>query len=1131
MKIIFLPFLLPKKKILLIVLMKTFLAICFLTTFGFTSKSVFSQDTEIIIKSNKVVPVEEVFDLLKEQTTHTFIYRIDLFDAMPKVSLKKGKTTVGQLLKSTVSKLGYTVEYAEDGTILIFDFSANNDNDIVEQEQSTVSGTVTDPTGMPIPGVNVIEKGTSNGVVTDFDGEFAIEVAPDAVLIFSYLSYETVEMPVDGQNQMNITMETSASALEEVVVVGYGQSKRRNLTGSVGSIKASELEAQPINSFDQALQGRVAGVQVTQASNAPGGGISIRIRGGNSISASNDPLYVIDGFPITNPAPASGASNSSMYSSPLSFINPSDIVSVEVLKDASATAIYGSRGANGVVLVTTKRGKEGPMIIEFGSYYGMQKITRTLDILDAEGQTTSKNEQLINLGYGERYGDPDGNYPMSPSEYGEGTDWQNEVFRVAPIQNHQLTLSGGSEKIRYLISGNYYDQDGIVIASNFKRYTSRLNLDAEMSDGINVGTNFTVSRSINNSVNEVGGNSLVALALKYSPANPIFDENGNWQLLNVGPGSGFGSYANPVAVANTTTNELVTDRLLSNVYANIDLMEGLTARLSLGVDLYNSRRDIFYTPETLIGYNLNGYGSNGSVSNLNLLNENTITYTKDLKNHSFDLLGGITFQSNREERTFVEAQDFPNYTLGANNLGLANTPLPPEGTVREWGLNSYLSRINYRFMDKYLFTLTGRVDGSSRFGTKNKYAFFPSGAFAWRISDEDFLEDIETLSNLKFRVSYGSTGNDGIGLYRSLSEYNTARTVFNDIEVLTNEASRLANPGLKWEKTNQFNIGLDLGIVDNRFRFTTNYYIKTTSDLLLNVKLPSTTGFTSVLQNVGSIQNKGFEFSLNTINTTGAFHWTTNANISFNQNEVLSLANSDEYLVNSGFSTLIVREGEPLGSFYGNVFDGIWQSQEEIDNAGEVARSGDMPGAMKYKDIDGNGIFNESEDRTILGNGLPDFFYGITNNFSYKSFDLSIFFQGVQGNEIYNSTRAEIGRSDPTVPLLRTVYENAWRSDNPSNRYPAIKQWRYTNTSSNFVEDGSFVRLKNVTLGYSLLTNSDFFQSARIYISGQNLLTFTEYSGYDPEVNSTFNSNVSYGIDAFAYPLARTIMLGAKVQF
>ena len=1004
----------------------------------------------------------------------------------------------------------------------------------------TISGTILDEIGQALPGVSVVLKGTNRGTTSDAQGKFRLSVADgEAILIFSFVGYESQEIKAGTQGVLTITLKADNKSLNEVVVVGYGSVRKRDLTGSVASIGSTEIKAQPVSGLNQALQGRVAGVQVTQASNSAGGGVQIRGRGGNSISASNEPLYVIDGFPVTNPAPASGvnngASNSTAYPNVLATLNPNDIESMEVLKDASATAIYGSRGANGVVLITTRRGKEGQSSIEFDTYYSVSRITKYHDLINASESLKAKNEQLVNLGRTERFGTDPAYGPKKPDDYLPGTDWQREIYRDAPTKNYQLTLSGGNDKVRYLVSGNYFDQDGIVLTNNFKRYSARMNLDAKLTERIKIGTTFTITRSDNQLVGEqvtgggaVASGSPVQAALGATPAMTIYNPDGTYTLNFLG----MAAVANPIAVLNTSTNKLQSDRILGTLFGEFKLAEGLTGRISIGSDLINSRRNVFFTPQTLLANAINGFGSVGNASNINLLNENTLSYSRTLnQHHAFDLLAGVTFQKNRETRMYTEAQDFPNFSLGSANLGLGNKLLAPVGSVAQWGLISYLARANYRFKDRYLFTLTGRVDGSSRFGVNNKYGVFPSGAFAWRVSDEAFLRNNKTISDLKLRLSYGLTGNQEIGLYNSLAAYGTGRTVLNDQEQLYIEAQRIANQDLKWEKTAQFDAGVDFGLLNNRIQFTADYYIKTTSDLLLNVELPATTGFTQVLRNIGSVENRGFELGINATNiNSGGFKWTTTGNISFNKNEVTKLADGvSQYFVGSE-SEVVVRKGQPLGSMYGVLFDGIWQTADEIKTAGTLAVAGSLPGAPKYRDVNGDGIYNASTDRTIIGNGLPKYIFGLTNNCSFKGFDLSIFFQGVQGNSIFNTTFRQIYGGDQGGGQLREWYDNHWKVDKPSNTIPASRQWTIP-VSDYWVEDGSFVRLKNVSLSYQLPLKTNWIKRARVYVSGQNLLTITKYRGYDPEVNSDFNSNTLYGFDRFSYPASRTFTLGANITF
>ncbi len=990
----------------------------------------------------------------------------------------------------------------------------------------TVRGSVTDEKGEGLPGVNIVIKGTQQGTVSSSDGQYEISV-PDhnAVLTFSFVGYVSQEVMVGTRTTIDISLKTDEKALEEVVVVGYGVVKKRDLTGSVASIGAKEIHSRPISGLNQALQGQMPGVQVTQASNAAGGGVQIRIRGGNSISANNEPLYVIDGFPVSVPTPASGAANTNAFPNVLATLNPGDIESIEVLKDASATAIYGSRGANGVVLITTRRGKEGSTQIEFETYVGVSRITKLHEMINASESLKFKNEQLVNLGRPERYGTDPAYGPQKPDDYLPGFDWQRSIYRDAATKNYQLAISGGTEKLRYMISGNLFDQDGIIKTNNFKRYSLRANLDSKLNNHVKVGLTMTATRSDNHLVAE-GGLSPVQMAARITPAQTVYDDNGNYTLNFLG----MASIVNPIAVLNTSTNRLESDRMLGSLFTEIEILEGLVGRISAGADILNSRRNVFYTPQTQLAATRGGYGSVGNAVNTNLLSENTLSYSKAINSkNSFNLLAGVTFQQNKEERNYQEAQGFSNYSLGSANLGLAGTILPPSGSIAEWGLISYLGRINYHLSDRYLLTVTGRVDGSSRFGANNKYGFFPSGAFAWRVSDEPFMKQVNAIDDLKFRLSYGITGNDGIGLYNSLSAYSSGRSVFNDREVLTTQASRLGNSDLRWEKTGQFNAGFDLGVWKNRIQLTFDYYIKTTSDLLLNVELPATTGFTTVLRNIGSVENRGVELNINSVNINRThFSWNTALNLSSNKNKVLKLADASHYFVGEA----IVKEGESLGSFYGLVFDGIWQTQQEIEEAGNLAITGALPGAPKFRDIDGDGTFHQTLDRTILGNGLPKWIFGLTNNFSFYHFDLSVFLQGVSGNQVFNSTFYDLLGGDPGGNQLRDYYENAWRPGKPSDKYWAPRQWeQFGRISSYYVENGSFLRLKNVNLGYNISLKNTVFKQARVYVSGQNLLTFTRYRGYDPEVNSDFNSNTLYGFDRYAYPASRTVTIGASFTF
>lgn len=1113
------------KKLLLFIKLTLLLTILCLNVWG----KVYSQE-RLSINLKNVTRVD-VISLLERKTSYRFLYSKSISPLYERVTIKVKDASVEDIIKLLFDNSTVTYSITQERLVIISQKDIKS-SPVFQLTDTLIRGRVVDENGSPIEGVSITVKGTKMGTITDANGYFSLNVPTGTVtLIFSSINFETKEILTTDKTFLNVSLISKNTSLGQVVIIGYGTTQKKDLTGSISSISSDDVKSQPVNSLNQVLQGRAAGVQVTQATHAPGGGINIRIRGGNSISASNEPLYVIDGFPVTSPASPPGYNSTGLNQNFLATINPNDIESIEILKDASATAIYGSRGANGVVLITTRRGKEGQSTVNFDFYTGFQQVIKKIDMVTAEEHLMAKNEQLQNLGFAIRYGNPNGNYPKPPSAYGRGTDWQDEIFRIAPISNYQLTFSGGTKKIRYLLSSNYFDQEGIVIKSNFRRYSVRINLDINLSDKLRIGNTFTTTRSLTSAIDEYGGNSLIGAMLNFSPANPIYDSNGNYQLLNVGPGSGFNpAIPNPVALANTSTNDLTSDRVLGTVFGEYNLLKGLTLKVLLGADIFNSKRYVFYTPQTTY-YDAqvrNGFGSNAFSSNLNLLNENTLNYDAIISaNHHINAVVGITFQHNREERSYQAAEDFPNYSLGANNLALANKPLPPSGGVAEWGLNSYLARINYSFKNKYLLTLAGRVDGSSRFGKNNKYGFFPSGAVAWRISEENFLKNSSFLSDAKLRISYGLTGNDAIGLYNSLSKYGTDRSVFNDQEVLINQAVRVGNPDLRWEKTKQVDMGIDVTLI-NRLQFTADYYIKTTTDLLLNVELPSTTGFNSVLKNIGSVENRGFEFSTNcTLIKNKNFRWELAGNISFNRNRVLNIGTAKDLFV----SESIVRVGEPIGSFYGTVFTGIWKTQSEIDAAGPLAKPGSKPGAPKFADINGDGKFNESDDRTILGSGVPKTIYGFTNTFILKRFDISFFFQGQSGNKILNLVSRDIKTSSVFNGMSQDYYVKAWRASKPDNPYPALGQYNWNTTTSFLIEDGSYIRLRNMMIGYQVPIKAKLIQSARIYVSAQNLLTITKYSGYDPEVNSEGNNNVLYGYDRYGYPSAKCYTIGFNVSF
>ena len=996
--------------------------------------------------------------------------------------------------------------------------------------QRVVTGTVTDAAdGSSLPGVTILEKGTANGTTTDAQGKFSIKTGDQAkFLVFSFIGMKTVEMPVKG-NVVNVAMEAATSTLDEVVVIGYGAVKKSDLTGSVATIKADEISQIPVNSLDQGMQGKVTGVQVTQLSSQPGGAVSVRIRGGNSIMAGNEPLYVIDGVLMESQVDLSWIGSPSQNG--LSSINPNDIESMEILKDASATSIYGAKGANGVVLITTKKGKQGKDNITFETYVGMQFKAKDIKVMNAS--------QFAKL-YDEAGFNADSSYiPLypNPDSLGAGTDWQSQIYRNAPVQNYQVSFSGANDKTTYALSLGYYNQQGIIYGSDFRRYSLRANLDRKMSRKLTGGTNlsYTQTRSGTVPTDTPGGffPGVVNTALIFNPVLPVYDSTGQYTLTDPNADAWLD---NPVAVTRDVDAVDKVGRFLGNAYLEYAIIPDLKFRTSLGVDIYHSVQDM-YTPRYVYSGSFNDGQARFATTDIqNYIFDNTLTYNKSWKEiHKLNAMAGFTFQ-NYQTRTFIDiATGYPNDILGYYGIQNATNVPTIYSAFNESSTVSYLARVNYSLKETYLFTVTCRVDGSSKFGPNNRYATFPSAAVAWRASQERFLRDVKWLSNLKVRMSYGLSGNDRIANYAYI------RTMASSIYYFNNSfpGSGFApdNPGnnnLKWETTAQFDAGFDVGVFNGRITATFDFYRKNTSDLLYYANLPYTTGYSAYLANIGSLRNNGVELALNTENFTGAFKWNSGINLSFNRNLVTDLdggelfINNDTYKLKIG-NWAVIREGEPMGSFYGLISDGIWQTSE----AATAAIYGASPGDFKYVDLNHDGKIN-TEDCTIIGHALPDFTWGFTNTFSYKNFTLDIFLQGSQGNQILNSNRFELesgnGLSNASVALV-----NRWTPENPSNIYPrANRNADYLHMSDRYLEDGSYLRVKTVTLSYDLpakALSALRITRLRVYVTGQNMFTITNYSGFDPEVSSFGTDNTRLGYDFGSYPSVKTYIVGASITF
>lgn len=970
----------------------------------------------------------------------------------------------------------------------------------------TISGIVSsDSPQETLPGVSVFLKGSKIGTTTDTKGQYKITIPEmKGTLVFSFIGFQTQEVIINQRTTLNITLSSGAEALDEVLVVGYGTQKRKDVTGSIASVSADDIKNQPASNIENLLQGRAAGVQVSQSSGAPGSNLSIRVRGGSSINAGNEPLYVIDGIPIVNENqdPSGTSYGTATSTNALTSLNPDDIDNIQVLKDASATAIYGSRGNNGVIIITTKRGKGDAVNVSYNAYYGKQEAVKKLDLMNGQQHAEFLNDWATANNVAQPF--------SNPSEIGAGTDWQGQILRRAPIQNHQVSVASGKGDVKYYVSANYFGQDGVIMNSGLKRYSLRVNLDGKITDKIRFNQALTYNRTISNSLpssNQGAGNVRSAAERSWvtSPTIPVFDETGAY----VNTWYGASKPDNPVAALSTTFNELTGDNLLGNVSVDYDIIKGLTFKTLLGVNLNNRALGEYYPGSTTyIGSLFSGLGINSSRRITNILNENTLRYTLTFnKVHSLEVLAGFTWQTEKDFENSAQASGFADDRLGIYKLG-GGTGVPIVDSFRtDWSLASGLSRVNYQYNNKFLVTASFRADGSSRFGGGNKWGYFPSVALGYRMSEESFIKDLKVISDLKIRGSYGLTGNQEIGSYQSLPRLATDLFyIFGNKLVTGSRQTSLPNSELKWEKAAQYDVGLDLGLFDNRIQLVFDYYKKITKDLLFTINLPGTSGYSTALYNTGGVENKGIELSLNAAILTKELKWDAALNFARNRNEITSLGRNSS-------TTLFV--GYPPGMTLGYIYDGVFNTQEEID--GQTVQKGVKPGDARYRDINGDGILN-TDDREIIGNPFPDYIVGFNNSLSYKGLSLSVFLQGSIGGE---STRlsalfnpADVS-SNKSVELL-----DRWTPQNPSSNIPRAGVSNWLTTSTNDLQDLTYLKLRNVQLGYALPSKTlPFKGSANVYLSGQNLITLTnDYSGYDPDG----------GIN---YPTAKTIMVGLNLTF
>lgn len=1110
--------------------------IVLLLTLGLTTvmaNDSYSQ-TRMDIKVDEV-PLEYLLNEIQRNSEYIFFYKDDVLPKGEKVSVAKKDATLQTILKPVFKKfnLGFNVN---DRQVTIYKLANIHMEPLktdFKDQSFTVSGTILDNLGTPLPGANIVEKGTTNGTQTDFDGNYSINVNNEnASLIFSYIGFSTKEIAISGQSIINVTLEESAAALDEIVVVGYGTQKKSDLTGAVASLSPDDLNPGANASVDQLMLGRAAGVQINQASSEPGGGLAIRIRGSNSLNASNEPLYVIDGFPIDNsPNLGSGGvaqvSDNQSPRNPLNALNPADIQSIEILKDASATAIYGSRGANGVILITTKKGKQGRINVTYDVYGGVQGVVKKLDVLSTAEYISAINDLSIAQGNNTVFSSED------IESIGVGVDWQDEVFRSAPISNHTLSVSGANEKTSYYASMNYFDQEGVVENSGLKRYTGRINLDTKIGERAQIGINFNTSLiKDNNSIDGLNTNENagpIYASLLYDPTEPIFNPDGSFsQSSNL-------TVNNPVTLIRGITSLNETNRTFGSAFINYNFSDALSGKFNFGTDRQNSRRDIYNNKNTLRGGAAGGIAAINTLERSNYLFEYTMTYNKEFnKNHALTILGGATYQKFATRFFAGDISGFPTDNLTTNNLALGNTNTDNLNSGKEENtLLSYLGRVNYNLFNKILLTGSVRADGSSRFGANNKWGYFPSFAVGYKLEEEDFIPD--NISQLKLRASWGQTGNQEIGNYASQLTFGTGpEVIFDGTAQVGIIPSRIANPDLKWETTEQFNVGLDIGISGGRYSATIDYFTKSSKDLLFNLPLPSATGYSSVLSNVGEVKNKGFEFLINSTNIINdSFKWSTSLNFAAIRNEVLDLGRIESIVtgnIQSVGNTAIIQRGSPLSSYYGYVVTGIFQEGDDITNSAQPTAE---PGFPIFEDRNGDGVINP-DDQTIIGNPYPDFTYGIQNSFSYKNLQLDFFIQGQSGVDLININLIEsiypanFRRNRLSEPIL-----NRWTPQNTDTKWPSAtnpNSYGPSKVNTLTIQDASYIRLKNVQLSYNVPTESiDFLSSLRVYLTGQNLFTITDYIGFDPEANSFGRSNVR--VDYSSYPLARTYLMGLSASF
>ncbi|GBU07751.1 SusC/RagA family TonB-linked outer membrane protein [Bacteroidales bacterium] len=1087
-------------------LILVFLVLLLVSNFQIQSQTISIQAGEISLK--------QAFEKIEAYSQYKIAYNDTQLDVSQKVNLNIKNKDATQVFKDLLKDTGYSFKINGNYVVVVPEQLKNKKQESDKTEK--VTGIVKDENGEPVIGASVVVKGTSNGTITDLEGKFSIEIPENAILQISYLGYNSQDVPMRGKKTVSIKLIEDTKALDEVVVVGYGTQRKINVTGAIQSISAKDMEGLPVAQISQQLQGKLSGVQILQGSGKPGEGMSMRIRGQASISAQGQPLYVVDGFPVEGD---------------ISYMNPNEIESITILKDASSTSLYGSRASFGVVLLETKRAKAGQTSLNLNSYYGIQKVPQKgrPDMMNAQEFALFKKEsyEFNNKPVPELY--------QKPEQYGRGTDWYDVLLRDAPIQDYNLSLTAGKDNFSTSATLGYFDQQGVVINSGFQRYSLRINSEYKFNKKLKLKFNVAPSNSVYKGPNTDGslwGAAILMNAILSSPLAVHKNADGSMPLTS----SSEGLFPNPnwYRVAKEVDATRNNFKLLSNASVEYEVINDLLIKTSLNIDFVDNR-NFRFSPSTTGNIGApppqKATAQEDNFRHNTWLNENIATYKKKISGHEFDMLLGFTAQKFRSDWSSIHKTDFPDDRI--HTLSAGATTNQAESSIQEWSMLSVLGRVNYNFLNKYIVSGAIRRDGSSRFGTNNKWGNFPSISVGWVASEEDFMQSFKNFPFLKIRASYGLTGNNNIGNYPYYAAVNTANYSFDNSLANGRAVGSLSNLFLGWEKTNQLDLGIDVGFLNNRLSLTYDYYKKKTDGLLFATPIPIQSGFGSLTDNIGTFNFWGHEISLSTRNFVEKnFQWNTDFNISFNDNKVMKLGTSDAP-VYSGVT--ITRVGDRIGQFWGFQVEGIYQNAQDLANSPKYASS-DV-GTIKMKDVNKNGIItNTNDDKTIIGNPLPTFIYGLTNNLSCKKMNLSIVIAGSVGNDVSNLTKEFTENLDGAFNVTRNL-ANRWKSEQePGNgKIPSVKTGttdlaRFYNSS--FVSNASFLTVKNITLGYNIpLKSTAFFRNINVYGSIQNAFVFTNYEGANPEVSNDANNALNQGIDESAYPIPRTFIVGLNIGF